>query len=127
MMENGPGGSSVHNIQRHVIETVLKPCELAEICGGNVVVNIAEVSMVGEIEDSNRSAKFVILGPGNPSHAKVFGKLQVERKIGWETKAVGRSNVVLENVNSGMRGPCVEIEHGACGNVPGESESAAGD
>ena len=82
--------------------------------------------MVGEIEDSYRPAELVVLCPGNPAHAKVFRKLQVKRKIGWETKAVGRSNVVLENVNSGIREACVQVEHGAGGNVPGNLEPAPG-
>jgi len=50
-MENSPAGCSVNYIQRHVIETVLKACELAEIWGADVVVDVAEVPMVGDIED----------------------------------------------------------------------------
>ena len=126
-MENSPAGSSVNYIQRHVIETVLKARELAEICGGDVVVDVAEVPMVGEIEDSYRPAKLMILGPRNPAHAKVFRKLQVEREISWETKAVGRANVVLKNINSGIRETCMEVEHGAGGNIPGDLEPAPRD
>lgn len=124
--ENCPACSSVNYVQRNVIESVLKARELAEICGRDVVVDVAEIPVVGEIEDSYRPAEFVVLCPGNPAHAKVFGKLQVERKISWETKAVGRSNVVLENVNSGIREACVKVDHGAGGNVPRNLEPAPG-
>ena len=46
-----PVGFSINNVQRHVIEPVLKAGELAEVCGFDVVVDVAEVPMVGDIED----------------------------------------------------------------------------
>jgi hypothetical protein len=46
-----PVGFSINNIERHVIETVQKSGKLAEICGCNVVVDVAEVPMVSDIED----------------------------------------------------------------------------
>jgi hypothetical protein len=51
MMENSPQGFSVNYIQRHVKKTMLKARELAEICGRDVVVDVTEVPMVGDIED----------------------------------------------------------------------------
>ena len=41
-MKDSPAGFSIDNIERHVIETVLKARELAEICGDDVVVDIAD-------------------------------------------------------------------------------------
>ena len=47
-----PVGFSIDNIERHVIETMHKSGKLAEIRGCHVVVNVAEVSIVGEVEDA---------------------------------------------------------------------------
>ena len=46
-----PVGFSINNIERHVIETVQKAGVLAEVCRGDVVVDVAEVPVVGNIED----------------------------------------------------------------------------
>src|SRR5208282_1435731 len=69
----------------------------------------------------------MILRPRNPAHAEILGKLQVEREIGWETKAVRRADVVLKNVNGGIREACMEVKDRAGGNFPGDLEPAPGD
>lgn len=90
-------------------------------------MDVAEIPMVGEIEDSYRPAKLMILGPRNPAHPEILGKLQIEREISREAKAVWRADVVLKNINSGIWEPCVEVEHGTGGDVPGDFEPAPRD
>jgi hypothetical protein len=51
MAKDNAAGFSVDDIERHVKKPVLKAGELAEICGLDVVVDVTEVPMVGDIED----------------------------------------------------------------------------
>src|SRR5208337_3175396 len=69
----------------------------------------------------------MIPGPRNPAHAKVFGQLQVEREISWETKAVGRAHVVLENIDRGKGETGMEVKHRAGGNIPRDLDPAPHD
>ena len=67
-----------------------KARELPKIGGIDVIVDVAEVAMVGHIEDPNGAAEFMVLGPRNPENFKLLGELHVEQPPREDARAASR-------------------------------------
>ena len=63
---------------------------VAEVGRRYGVIHVAEIAVVGDIEDADRAPQGVFAHPGNERNPEVFGDLQIKGNEGGEAAAVGR-------------------------------------
>src|SRR5260370_16856781 len=69
--------------------------EAAEIRGGNVVIDLTEIAVIGEVDYIEAEMNFARAEVNPGRHAEVPVDLGIDRKKCWEALGVGQPNVIL--------------------------------
>src|SRR5215472_8336316 len=91
------GSRSIHKIEGHTFVAVQKPDKLAKVGRGNVVVDGAEVSVIGHVQRVDAQAEVVLLTalPLNVRDAEGAVSLKVQGEKFREAAAIGSADVLL--------------------------------
>ena len=66
------------NVEGQLVGAMLEAGVVAEIGRRYIVINITEVSVVGQIKGADRPAHRVVANPGKKREAEILGDLQIE-------------------------------------------------
>src|SRR5690348_5967769 len=80
--------------------------------------------MVGNVIDLQGGAKLVVFQPGGKRQVKILAEFQIKRNKCREALVIDHPNIVLQNVEIGIRETSVDVEQRCGGDVPGNLEAA---
>src|SRR5260370_11682445 len=86
---------SVDQTQQKCGLPAFKFSEAAEIRGGNVVIDLTEIAVIGEVDYIEAEMNFARAEVNPGRHAEVPVDLGIDRKKCWEALRVGQPNVHL--------------------------------
>ena len=121
MAATGGGPALVDEIDYGAFVTIEEADELAEIRGSDIVVDGVEVAVIGHVERVNSKPDVVHFAASvsEERHAKLAIEFHVQRKIFREALTVGRADILLLNINRGIREAGVNIDERAERELPG--------
>ena len=95
--------------------------KLAEIRRSHIVEDGVEVAVIGHVERINPEPNVVHFASSVSEewHTKYAIEFHVQRKIFWETLAVGRAHILLLNINRGVWEAGVNVDERAERKLPG--------
>ncbi len=108
--ENVWSRASVDHTQQKCGLPAFKFSEAAEIRGGDVVIDLAEISVIGEVNyiEAETDLARAEVKPGRDAEVPV--DLGIEGKKYWKSLGVGQANVILALVYFGIRKARVNVD-----------------